>query len=385
MFDERKSRAFLITIFLRCTDEESRDLVYLERFGNEFGDHLLDRGYRYIFQFERCPQTQKVHIQGFIYAPNPCKFRSVCALLAVDGTAAPHVEASRDHRASYLYCCKAESRILGPFESDPPPPGKPISGSGPAIHSAPSDQASSEAGSQIRSFKRTRESIAADVIQFVKNGVSIFEMIQADPVLFHYIPLIQKYVQLIPPGHPPQRSVQVAYLFGEPGSGKTYTAMHANPDSFFSATVTRDGQILLDGYHNEDVLIIDDITPYQFHIDSFLRIMDVYNAHFNVKYGYVIARWTKVFITSNSHPQALIDSVRIGSPPTALPDERKRAFLRRIHVFGRFYLGGAEFFNSTPFVASTAIPDPSWYHTLPTPPSSPLDSPPLATVGFPES
>lgn len=65
-----------------------------------------------IAQLERCPETQRYHVQGFFVLKNPLSFESARKKLSPD-----HVEiAVRSPLENIVYCSKEETKVAGPFE-----------------------------------------------------------------------------------------------------------------------------------------------------------------------------------------------------------------------------------------------------------------------------
>lgn len=66
-----------------------------------------------IHQKERCPETQKLHWQGFVKFKTQTSFRRAQVLL---GDPTCHIEPARNNSASIAYCSKNDTRVEGPFE-----------------------------------------------------------------------------------------------------------------------------------------------------------------------------------------------------------------------------------------------------------------------------
>jgi len=94
------------------------------------------------------------------------------------------------------------------------------------------------------------------------------------------------------------RDVKTTVLWGLGGTGKTARAVGSTDDHYLWSDYEHRWW---DGYEGEDTLIMDDFyggVPWS----QFLRILDGHRYRIKVKGGFVYANWTKVFITSNDHP-----------------------------------------------------------------------------------
>lgn len=128
----------------------------------------------------------------------------------------------------------------------------------------------------------------------VLSGTSIVEVIQEQPQLLPAIRALERLKNLSIA--PVEREVHVVWLHGSPGSGKTKYVWDLHPSVY-----SKPSGSWWDGYEGEDVLLLDDFDadiPYQ----ELLKVLDRYKYRVPVKGGYVGARWTKVYITSNAHP-----------------------------------------------------------------------------------
>lgn len=75
---------------------------------------------RYIvFQVEKCPETARLHFQGFLFCVTKQRRSTVKRF---DDRV--HLEPSRDHAKSIAYCQKDDTRVMGPFEYGEPPATK---------------------------------------------------------------------------------------------------------------------------------------------------------------------------------------------------------------------------------------------------------------------
>lgn len=127
------------------------------------------------------------------------------------------------------------------------------------------------------------------------------------------------------------RQVSVTVYWGETGTGKTRRCHEEAPGLF---TPDLAGNTLWwDGYMGEDTVLFDDFYG-QVKISQMLRLLDGYNLPIPIKGGYTSANWTRVFITSNVHPDQWYTS-------ESIPESVRSAFRRRIGRIVEISNGGA--------------------------------------------
>ena len=98
------------------------------------------------------------------------------------------------------------------------------------------------------------------------------------------------------------REVETIVLCGPSGAGKTNKVYEDNPpEDIFKIDEYENKQFLFNGYDGEKVLLLDDFNG-QMTLTRLYHILDRYPYKCNVKNGLRYARWTKIYITSNSTP-----------------------------------------------------------------------------------
>lgn len=123
---------------------------------------------------------------------------------------------------------------------------------------------------------------------------SVVDVIQEQPSLLPAIRALERLKVLsIEPIH---REVHVTWLYGSPGSGKTRYVWDLYPNVYSKPT-----GMWWDGYNGEDVLLLDDFDA-DIQFSELLKVLDRYKYRIPVKGGFIGARWSKVFITTNEHP-----------------------------------------------------------------------------------
>lgn len=97
------------------------------------------------------------------------------------------------------------------------------------------------------------------------------------------------------------RDVEVSVFYGPAGSGKTRAVFDLHRGDLFK--LDAGNSVWFDGYEGESVLLIDDFYGW-IKYGQLLNILDRYPLRLDVKGGHTWAQWTKVYITSNRHPES---------------------------------------------------------------------------------
>lgn len=207
-----------------------------------------------IIGYEVCPDTKRLHLQGYIAWDNP---RSLQKFQKDIGLKKFHYECSRGTALqNKSYCSK--------------------------------DGVFWEHGILPQQGERTDWQAA---INHLDNGNDIQTVVSEQPHLLPSIRALQTYKSLITKSI--HRDVKVIFLIGSPGTGKTRWAYENYPELYSKP----DGQ-WWDGYTGQDTILLDDYygdIPYS----TFLKVLDRYPLNLPVKGGFVGARYTTVIITSN--------------------------------------------------------------------------------------
>lgn len=114
-------------------------------------------------------------------------------------------------------------------------------------------------------------------------------------------------------------------LWGPTGSGKTRQVREAHPDLYnVMLPSRRGGAVWFDGYCNHDVVLFDDFYG-QIPLALFLQLTDRYPMRVQVKGSTTAWRPSKIFITSNHHPDQWWTE---DGDHTSV--EQRAAFMRRV-------------------------------------------------------
>jgi len=232
----------------------------------------LPEGIRYIvYQLERGEQGTP-HLQGFVLLARPQRMawlRKITAKTA-EGEVfhvfdrAALFEAKGNAEQNKTYCTKAEGRLEGPWSlGDAPKQGD-----------------------------RTdlREAAAA----LMKDG----DITAIDPAVF--LKYASGCLKLAALAVPPRRDdLKVITIIGPTGIGKSYAVHDLFPDVY----VVNMGNAGLwwDGYTGQKAVLFEEFKG-QVQLQKMLQILDPYPLRLEIKGGVVPARFTIVFLTSNSTP-----------------------------------------------------------------------------------
>lgn len=107
---------------------------------------------------------------------------------------------------------------------------------------------------------------------------------------------IEKYKTII---NKEFRKLNVEWIWGEPGSGKTRYVMEQ--DDIYKIDPP---YIWWDGYTGQKNLLIDDFEDFMLSRSTLLNILDGYVLRLATKGSHCYANWESVFITSNKPPDA---------------------------------------------------------------------------------
>lgn len=104
-----KSRNWCVTVYTIGGEDIQEAWDHEAKFASLFPEDDIPKGW--MFQLERCPDTGRLHYQGFFIFENPRAFNPVREMIA------PHHLERMKGRVSQnvIYCGKEDSRVLGPW------------------------------------------------------------------------------------------------------------------------------------------------------------------------------------------------------------------------------------------------------------------------------
>lgn len=169
------------------------------------------------------------------------------------------------------------------------------------------------------------ESQAERIFQMIRAGKTNAEILEECPTAYSKIPHIEQTRQTLleEDNKNTWRSLNVTYLWGEPGAGKTRSVMEQYGYSNVFR-VTNYDKHPFDGYKGQDVIVFEEFRS-GIKIQEMLNYLDGYPVMLPCRYADRVACYTKVYLISNIPLESQYPNVQIESPETWA------AFLRRIH------------------------------------------------------
>lgn len=247
-----------------------------------------------IYQKELCPDTQRIHWQGYV------EFTKKIGLAAVKSHLGNkiHAEIRKGSQEEAIdYCTKEDTRIEPPVTF-----GVPSGGQG------------------------TRTDIN-NAIEAIKNGANIDNLYENFPnIMIKYGSGMQNYINFFYKKHAKSwRVIDTTIITGPPGVGKTKSVYENHPIEHIYKLTDSSQSLWFDGYAGEPVLLIDDFDnwiSYKF----LLNLLDGYPLRLPIKGSHTYAQWTKVYITSNTSPALWWNGAR----------DEIDALKRRVNLLKRF-------------------------------------------------
>lgn len=258
-----------------------------------------------IFQREEGEETHTPHIQLFIIFTCGKRFNTVKSYFPT-----AHIEGANGSNTQCRdYCSKSDTRIEGPVE--------------------------------LGTFaeERARTDIS-NFMELVKLNTNYSELERLYPKLYmdnlnklekiKENDRLEKYKKIM-------RNVEVTYIYGKPGIGKTsYVVNKHGLGNFFNVPFYKYGNF--DNYDGEDIIVFDEFTG-QIEITLMNKLIDRYPMILPSRYANKICCYTKVYIISNLPISSLY------------PNDRENglfnAFHRRIHTIIKFDEKGMHYEKQT--------------------------------------
>ncbi len=252
-----------------------------------------------IFQREKGEKCGTIHFQFFIDFKNPYRFTRVKEILPYGTHFKPMISTKERCQA---YCSKVDTRVSGPYE--------------------------------IGEFVPERARTDLDrLIKMIDEGFSLRDIEETFPKQsFMYSKLIQSryWSRLEKIFYNKMRDVEVVYIYGDPGTGKT-TYVNNQVESLEDIfRIDSYGDYWFTGYMGQQTILLDEFTG-QVKIPKMNKLIDPFPQRMNIKGGTVIACFSKIYIVSNYSLKDLY-----------LGDQKEnkvlyKAFCRRVNKILHFY------------------------------------------------
>ena len=173
-----------------------------------------------------------------------------------------------------------------------------------------------------------QETQAEKIMQMVRDGKSNAEILDECPTAYSKLNHIEQARQTLLAEHYKNefRKLEVTYIWGETGAGKTRSVMEA----YGYANVYRvtDYAHPFDSYKGQDVIVFEEFRS-SLPIADMLVYLDGYPTELPCRYANKTACYTKVFLVTNIAFDKQYPNVQLDNPETW------NAFRRRIHYVQR--------------------------------------------------
>lgn len=234
----------------------------------------LPVGVRFLVYQEERGAEGTAHLQGYIYFSGATRMTQIKNIefktpegASVFPFRGAHLEAAKGSpEQNVAYCTKAETRVAGPWTLGEVPKG---------------------AGERTDLHRAAEELMRSGDIRAI------------DPAVFiKYASGCLKLAALAPP--PRRDNLKVITIIGATGIGKSYSVHDLYPDVFV-VNMGNSG-LWWDGYTGQPAIMFEEFKG-QVQLQKMLQILDPYPLRLEIKGGLVPARFTVVFITSNTMPK----------------------------------------------------------------------------------
>lgn len=254
-----KSRSYLLTIPFKYENK----IISLKKIIDSYSPFQF-----LVLQLESGVSTGYKHYQAYIEFENPRSFESIRKILPF-----VHIEKRLGtQKEAYDYCTKDDTRLHGPFEF----------GTKPYFNS-----------------KSKSDGKKAEFIKAVLNGSSNLDLLLNFPTIYseRFINEIKKAANIRDKFELENRDIEVSYIFGPAGSGKStfIRSLHEVDDIY---VVSDYEKYPFDNYNGQSVLIFEEYRS-NLPLSMMLQYLDRYPLMLPARYGNKIAKFTKVYFTSN--------------------------------------------------------------------------------------
>ena len=165
------------------------------------------------------------------------------------------------------------------------------------------------------------------LLESVKSGLATTEIIDETPSFAFKVKDIDllRQIYLAEKFRTESRKIEVIYLYGASGTGKTWSIFeaHSAKDICRITDYGKNG-VRFDAYTGQNILVFEEFSS-QIPIEEMLNYLDIYPLILPARYNDRVACYTKVYITSNLPLSAQYSLAQKNKPETW------RAFCRRIH------------------------------------------------------
>ncbi len=219
---------------------------------------------------ETCPDTGRLHLQGYIEFTRPCRRTQVQRILGVPLCHCAPRRGSRDSARNY---CKDPTKV-GFIQYK-------------------------EYGSWVTTQGARTD--LADAKRAIDDGISPDDFEDKFfSISARHGPWVQRYFARrlrLTTKH--WRVVTTILYWGDTETGKTRKALEDAGEDYYLLPIPQNGTLWWDGYIGQKTLVIDEFYG-QIKYSMLLRILDGHPYQMPVKFGFTHGAWTKVYMTSNT-------------------------------------------------------------------------------------
>lgn len=177
-----------------------------------------------IYQIEKCPETHRVHAQGYLQLLNAKSLQALKKAFSAED----HFEKRLgSHKEAKAYCSKNDSRLREPQEHG---------------------QGKDDQGVRVD---------LADVRDLILQGANARTVLDSCFGAFvKYHTGIEKAIRLMTPSRTEHTFLQI--IWGESGSGKSFYAAATSPASIYWLSRPNGSRVWWDGYEGQETVVIDE-------------------------------------------------------------------------------------------------------------------------------
>lgn len=228
------------------------------------------------YQEECCPSTGKLHIQGYLEYKTSTTMNKIKKVLG-DNTIHLEIRKGKKNQARD-YCLKDESKTK-PFV---------------------------ELGNvkSITECKQGKRNDIGDIYNMIKNNCSEDDIKEYDFAAYcKYYKCFKSCINDVKNKLSGTfNNIEVNVLIGNAGLGKTsYIYDKHGAENCYALQKGNNDNLWFDGYHGQDVLIIDDFYG-NIKYGTMLNLIDGYKMKLEIKGGVTYSDWKYIYITSNQSP-----------------------------------------------------------------------------------